>query len=412
MMDSDYQGSDAALAEALRNSAIVVELDQRGKVLFANEKFAHFLGDDNKNFIGYSLSEYCTNQDIQLPFHILRSALSSQVWHGLLDLRRVDGTACAIDITITPFKGTGKFPYKYVCVGFDATSQKRQKENMKRLMRQEQAYAAQLEAARNELEEKVYERTQELKDSIQYAKRIQSALTPNQAQFDAVLPPGYRSSILYKPRDVVSGDFYRCYGLTDGTAIVAIGDGTGHGVPGAFMSLLGVTGLNKYIEERQMSEPHNIIASLDSELLNILGTEVQDTIEMAVIAIRPGNRVSYSLAMLGGFLVRNHEIIDLESVRRPIGGTLYNRNLTFETKHLTLEKGDTIYFFSDGYHSQLNAENGRPMGKKHFRSLVAEVQHIPMIHERLATLDTFFKNWQGPVTPQTDDILIFALEVS
>ena len=267
------------------------------------------------------------------------------------------------------------------------------------------------------LEEKVEERTQELaqknKDitsSIQYAKRIQLAILPPLEQVFKYFPESF---ILYKPKDIVSGDFY-WFGVKDGKKIIAAVDCTGHGVPGAFMSMIGHNLLNQIISENGITDPDEILNALHRGVQAALkqGTNVVDTsdgMDVAICCIDNDNsQLHYAGAYRPLFIVNGAKFDKIEADKNPIGGSQLDADRKFTAHTVKINKGDTFYMASDGYADQFGGEKGKKFMVKRFNELLLAMQAQSM-DEQCKTLDETFENWRGNYQ-QIDDILIIGLK--
>ncbi len=266
------------------------------------------------------------------------------------------------------------------------------------------------------LEEKVEERTQELaqknKDitsSIQYAKRIQLAILPPLEQIFKYFP---QSFILYKPKDIVSGDFY-WFGVKDGKKIIAAVDCTGHGVPGAFMSMIGHNLLNQIISENGITQPDEILNALHRGVQAALkqGTNVVDTSDGMDVAICCIDTKNETLAFAGAyrplFIVNGEKFSKIEADKNPIGGSQLDADRKFTAHTVKINKGDTFYMASDGYADQFGGEKGKKFMVKRFNELMLAMQPQSM-EEQCKTLDQTFENWRGTYQ-QIDDILVIGI---
>ncbi|MFL5762430.1 MAG: two-component regulator propeller domain-containing protein [Bacteroidia bacterium] len=266
------------------------------------------------------------------------------------------------------------------------------------------------------LEEKVEERTQELaqknKDitsSIQYAKRIQLAILPPLEQIYKYFPTSF---VLYKPKDIVSGDFY-WFGVKDGKRIIAAVDCTGHGVPGAFMSMIGHNLLNQIIGENGITEPDEILNALHRGVQSALrqGTNIVDTsdgMDVAICCIDESNaELTYAGAYRPLFIVRNGVLDKIEADKNPIGGSQLDADRKFTAHKVVIGKGDTIYMASDGYADQFGGDKGKKFMIKRFHELILSMQQEPM-EEQCRILDRTFEEWRG-VYQQVDDILVIGI---
>ena len=266
------------------------------------------------------------------------------------------------------------------------------------------------------LEEKVEERTQELaqknKDitsSIQYAKRIQLAILPPLEQIYKHFPESF---VVYKPKDIVSGDFY-WFGVKNGKKIIATVDCTGHGVPGAFMSMIGHNLLNQIISENGITEPDLILNALHQGVQAALkqGTNVVDTsdgMDVALCSIdTQTNEVKYSGAYRPLYIVNGAEFKKIDADKNPIGGSQLDPDRKFTCHTIQLKKGDTLYMSSDGYADQFGGEKGKKFMVKRFNELLLSMQDKNM-QAQANELEQTFNQWKGSYQ-QVDDILVIGI---
>lgn len=275
-----------------------------------------------------------------------------------------------------------------------------------------------------ELEQRVEQRTQELllankllkhkneemTDSINYAKLIQEALLAKLDECARMFP---KSFILWKPRDIVSGDFYWQHQnkLYDYIAVI---DCTGHGVPGAMMSMIGHQLLNQVVIRKGVSEPAEILQELDNSvdeaLLAHTEAGVRDGMDIILCRIdRTKKQICFSGAYRPLFHVSSSGLVEHQGNRSPIGNfTIEHPNKTFKQHTIDYQKGDTIYLTSDGYYSQFGGPNGKKMLKTRFKALLADVGQLPM-NNQYDCLHSFLEDWQGD-EGQVDDILIIGIQ--
>lgn len=271
------------------------------------------------------------------------------------------------------------------------------------------------------LEEKVNERTAEVvqknreldeinKDitaSIRYAKRIQDAILPPDEYVRTHLPNTF---VLFKPKDIVSGDFYFMADKGEHVIFAAV-DCTGHGVPGAFMSIVGHNLLERIVGEHGLTKPAAILDELNRSISETLRqTDLEDnTVRDGMdIALCTYNRKTSVLQFAGAFnplwLIRDKELIEIKADKFPIGNTKLNDNNSFKNHEISLRKGDTIYVFSDGYCDQFGGPNGKKFKASNLKQLLLRSQHLSM-DEQYALLNQSIEEWRGN-HEQVDDILV------
>lgn len=279
------------------------------------------------------------------------------------------------------------------------------------------------ELAENErmLEQKVIERTEEVvrqkkeieylftqvTDSIKYAKRIQEAILPPLKYFQTLLP---QSFILYRPKDIVSGDFYWIDVKGEYIYVAAV-DCTGHGVPGAFMSIIGTNLLKDILNNTSLNHPAEILDELNIRIAQTLHseqTDAKDGMDLSLIAIHKHTLlVEYASAMNPICLVKNNELHILEGDRFPIGK--YTDVINKFTNHsIQLQKGDIIYLFSDGYADQFGGPKGKKLYKKNFFKILHDTSQWPIEHQKFI-LEKKFNEWKGTLE-QVDDILVIGIK--
>lgn len=269
-----------------------------------------------------------------------------------------------------------------------------------------------IETQKDEIEvqnELVKNQNKSIKDSILYASYIQEAiLTPKQV-INQVLPSNF---ILFKPKDVVSGDFYWLKKI-DNIVYYAIADCTGHGVPGAFMSMLGISLLNEIIQKGNNIHPNEILEELRNKVkISLRQTgkenESQDGMDIAICAIDTKKMVlEYSGAFNPLYIVRKGNFIEIEATKNPIG--IYFREKAFENHIFNLQKEDVLYTFSDGYADQFGGEKNKKFKIENMKNLFVEIYNKPM-DEQVVILNNTITKWQGE-TNQTDDILLFGVRI-
>lgn len=261
-----------------------------------------------------------------------------------------------------------------------------------------------LEKQRHKLEE-LYK---DVTDSIRYAKRLQDSILPPERYIKELLPESF---VLFKPKDIVSGDFY-WFERTDNKVLFAAVDCTGHGVPGAFMSLVGANALNQAVREHNKKTPATIMDDLNklsSESLNKHDEDssVRDGMDLAMCAIDQKNlKLEYAGANNPLYIIRNGEILITKADKFAIGSMT---GQSYTNHEINLKKGDTIYIFSDGYADQFGGEKGKKFMYKKFRQLLQFLIDKPM-SEQKKILDAEIEKWKGSYE-QVDDILVIGVKI-
>ncbi len=265
-----------------------------------------------------------------------------------------------------------------------------------------------VEKQRDELGEK----NQEITASIQYAKRIQEALLPPKTLIFKSLPNHF---IYFSPKDIVSGDFYWFKNVGQ-FAVFAAADCTGHGVPGAFMSMLGISFLNEIISEGNHEECDTsmILNGLRDRVKTALrqdspNSTTKDGMDIALIAINNETlELHYSGAYNPLFIIRNGEFTEVDADRMPVGIYRKDQN-TFTNKIIQLEKEDMLYLFTDGFQDQFGGERGRKFMAKRFKTLLHKNSNLPLPQQKQVVADTY-KAWKGQ-EEQVDDVLVVGIKI-
>jgi len=275
-----------------------------------------------------------------------------------------------------------------------------------------------LEEANITLEKKVIERTEkielqrrEITDSIQYASRIQRALLPRKEELEKLLPSYF---ILNKPRNIVSGDYYWA-ASKDNKVIIAVADCTGHGVPGAFMSILGLAYLNEILNKSAALRANEILNQLRGQVIKSLhqtgkADETKDGMEIALCVVDfEKKKLQYSGAFRPLYLIRNNELVEFKGDSMPIG-FYEDEDSSFKNKELNFIENDIIYMFSDGYVDQLGGPDRKTFKSGKFKQLLIDI-HKKSLQEQKEILESQFEDWRSNIE-QIDDIMIMGIRFS
>ncbi|MBN2820272.1 MAG: SpoIIE family protein phosphatase [Bacteroidales bacterium] len=257
---------------------------------------------------------------------------------------------------------------------------------------------------------KIKQQAHEIRQSIQYAWRIQQAMLPANETLTYLFSNNF---IFYRPRNTVSGDFYWA-NQTDKYKIIAVADCTGHGVPGAFMSMMGISLLNEIILREKITAPSKILNTLRERLILSLknkgiDSNVADGMDISLISIDSDNNLlRFSGAYNPLYIVRNSELLLLEADRMPIG-QFVNDTVPFSEKGIDLTNGDNLFLFTDGFKDQTGGEKLKKYSSKQFKSLLIEISKTPS-QEQGQLLGDAFDNWKQE-QEQVDDVLVIGLQV-
>jgi len=258
------------------------------------------------------------------------------------------------------------------------------------------------------------EKNKEILDSITYAKRIQSAILPTDKNIADVLNDAF---VLYLPKDIVAGDFYWLEQTKEST-LFAAADCTGHGVPGALVSVVCNNALNRSVREFKLRDPGKILdktreivieefldqnASINKE---VTGESIKDGMDIAICSLN-GLKLKYAGAHNPLWIYREGELIEIKADKQPIGQ--FEHAATFKTHEVELQKGDTIYLFSDGFADQFGGEKGKKMKSSNFKRLLGSIQD-QSIKDQKIHLEKSFREWMGSFE-QLDDVCVIGVRI-
>jgi serine phosphatase RsbU (regulator of sigma subunit) len=248
-------------------------------------------------------------------------------------------------------------------------------------------------------------REKNVTDSLIYAQRIQEALLPSEAYFRTHFEDSF---ILFKPKDIVSGDFY-WIGEKNEKIFVVAADCTGHGVPGALMSMIGLDLLEKTINEDNIDVPSKILGVLNKGLEKTfsreknIGTIIRDGMDIGLCVIDKRRRkLTYTGAFFPLYLIRNNSLTEIKGDKIIIG--MNPDGLPYTDHELEIQDNDIIYLFSDGYVDQFGGAENKKFMYRRFRYLLLNIHNYPM-NDQKAILDENIRNWMGR-NGQVDDILV------
>lgn len=273
-----------------------------------------------------------------------------------------------------------------------------------------------IRAQRDEIDHQrklIEERNREVMDSIHYAKRIQSAILPNKEFLDALF---FDYFVLFHPKDIVSGDFFWA-GKRKNLTLIAAADCTGHGVPGAFMSMLGGSFLNEIVAKDDVLSTNQVLDNLRKYVIDSLQQkgvfgEQKDGMDLAFCALdTETNKLQFSGANNPCWVIRIEsgipKILEFPPDKMPIA--IYENMSPFTKHDIQLQKNDIFYIFSDGFYDQLGGPNQKKMLKKRFRELLLQYCNLPMQEQREQLLKAHDR-WRGS-QEQIDDILVIGVKI-
>jgi serine phosphatase RsbU (regulator of sigma subunit) len=257
----------------------------------------------------------------------------------------------------------------------------------------------------------VEEKNNKITDSLTYAKRIQQAILPTQELVKLILP---QSFIFFKPKDIVSGDFYWMHAINKDEILFTVVDCTGHGVPGALMSIIGYNLLEQVVKEHHIYEPAMILKEVsklmkDSLKQNDESAEVKDGMDIALCKINYQNKeLEYAGAHNSLYLIRNGILTETKADRRSVGIS-HSKSDSFLNHKIKLEKEDCLYIFSDGYADQKGGAENKKLFYSTFKELLVTIHQLPL-EEQKEYLKKTITEWIGN-KEQIDDMLIIGVKI-
>lgn len=262
----------------------------------------------------------------------------------------------------------------------------------------------------DEQRDQILKQNKDITDSIEYAKNIQIALFPDKFTLQKILNKGF---CLFKPKDIVSGDFY-WVAQVENKSVIVVADCTGHGVPGAFMSIIGINFLNEIVFDENVLKPSDILNQLRKKVVKTLVNsskidEAKDGIDMSLIVIdRENMKLQYAGAYNHLYFIRDHMLEVIRADKMPVG--ISSKTMEPFTNHeIDIQPDDLFYMFTDGFADQFGGPNKKKFRIVNLRDLLLEI-HEKRIEEQKQIIFETFINWKGS-QPQVDDVLVMGIKI-
>lgn len=398
--------------------------DADGTVLWANKGFTTITGYEPDEVLGKEpwslLKGPETNQKlIDITYDKVSKGKSFVSDNQLL---HKDGRVRWVSTSFSPIFDAAGNVSKVVSIGTDISKQKELEELQRSMLTRMESRViertSELEATNQELRKEIWENQRisdelyhhnlDLKDSIEYAKRIQESILPDVKFIRKSFPHGF---VLFLPRDVVSGDFYWYHKRDDLSYFAAI-DCTGHGVPGALMSMIANELMNQAVIQKGLTDPAEILTQLNKLMVRTLRQKdennMRDGMDVSLIVVdHKSDSLQFGGALSSMYLFQNEEMTIYPGTRHSIGGHLEDVKKNFESVTIQLSKGASIYLSTDGYIDQFGGPEGKKLMKRRFAEVLTSIQSLPMDKQKEALLK-HITEWKGPLN-QVDDILVAGL---
>lgn len=365
---------------------VVVVLDPEGNFEWTNERFEIRSGMTLQQFMkerGKNIKDASYNSDIA---ELLNQCIASRLPVHYNSFYRLENDDIRYQSSkICPIYGDDNSLKNFVVIDSDITEIRR-------------------------VQNIIQQKNKDITDSINYAKRIQEAILPTRDSIQSDLGDAF---VLFRPRDIVSGDFYWLTRVRN-HILFAVCDCTGHGVPGAFMSMIGNDYLTQIVVDDDVSTPGQTLSLLDKKIVTALKQtgepgEAKDGMDAALCAIDFNNmKLEFSGAKRPLIIIRDQELIEVKGSKYSIGGNQI-KNKFFDSHNLSVQKGDCVYIFSDGYHDQFGGLNNKKFSIKRLKKLLLAIHQLP-IQEQKDVLENTFDSWKSE-TEQVDDICVIGLKI-
>ena len=388
-----------SLVASKTDNAVII-MDSKGNVEWVNEGFTKLYGLDITEFTslyGINICQNSKHPDIENIFHTC-SFEKKTISYESINITKTKEEKWS-QTTLTPVLNENGEVSKVVAIDSDISK---------------------LKIA----EEQIYAQNKQITDSIQYARRIQSAIMPPEELITEMFPASF---ILFEPRDIVSGDFFWASSFWSSRKqsdqwVVAVADCTGHGVPGAFMSMLGIAFLNEIVSNASHTglelSAASILEQLRKKIIHSLhqtgkSQENKDGMDISLFILdKKHEQLEFAGANNSMLIVRQGELIELKADKMPVGIYMGNEK-KFTSHQIRIKKGDNLYLFSDGYVDQFGGPKGRKFLKSHFKELILSISGLePQAQKQ--QLEVRLDQWQYGFDnryDQIDDITILGLEI-
>lgn len=397
---------------ALNNAAIVSATDIRGNIIYVNDTFCKISKYSKDELMGKN-HRIVRHPDMPAAaFEEMWKTISAgKVWKGVVKNKAKDGSAYWVHATITPILDDKGIPIKYISVRFDITAEKELADLLHNSEKKVEELNTHLALAQKVLEKKLEDSELEIKNSLNYAQRIQRAIMPSIQEMDNIFPPNFECEILFQPKEAVSGDFYWGTKVHNRT-IFFVGDATGHGVSGSFMALIAMNALEHLVKEKMVILPDILLTELDKKIREVLHQNedsdrtVLDALEGYAVLIE-NDKISIASAMRPIYLYTKEGLQEIPGTKKSIGGKNYFGQDHFELHSIPLQPNEILYLCSDGFESQLGGHDGnQKFGRSAFKEMISHIASNPSLKKQAQMFFKRFQDWKGFFNEQNDDVIL------
>lgn len=406
MEKSNIELEKLSIVAKKTNNAVIIT-DNKGNLEWVNDAFINIYGFTLVEFIherGESIVSVSGLENIREKFEHCQLHKKSTTYTAPLKTKKGDWVW--VQTTLTPILDKNKNIAKFIAIDTDITKIKEANEEIEKQREDIKQKASELQNAYFELSKK----NNLVTDSIIYAERIQHAILPTRDFINSLFPQNF---VYYKPKDIVSGDFYWVKDFNEKT-FVAVVDCTGHGVPGAFMSLIGYNLLEETIYENTNANTGQILdllkIKLSQKLQNNTNDLIYDGMDISLCVIyKNQNIIEYSGAYNSLYIFRNDNLIEIKGDKLTVGISLNDTNKKFSTSTIEYHKEDMLYMFTDGYIDQLGGDNNEKYYLCNFQNLLSKIQNMS-IENQHTLVSSVMESWKFN-HPQIDDMLIVGIRL-
>lgn len=398
----------SAVVREIENGVVISDANER--ITWVNAGFEKQTGYSFEEVRGKVASQFLQKQNGQGEINqTVKKGISSQEpFSAELINYHKNGKPFWISLSVTPMLGADGKVEQFIGVSTDISERVRyQREFTSKLESEVKQRTADLIESNRLLDE----RNRETQESIRYAERLQRAVLPEISAFTDGLRDAF---VFFKPKDIVSGDFY-WVSEGENCTVVVCADCTGHGVPGAFMSMMGIELLNKIVNDQGIRQPAQIMNYLDDGLQKTLQKagdfSLGDGMDIAICRVyKDKQEIVFAGAGRPIIHISNGDLKKYKNGRFGLGGSFRRKVVSSYTEDtISYNPNDLLYLFSDGYADQFGGDDGRKLMSKQFSQLISEAATLPIKNQH-AKIEQFFAQWKG-THKQVDDVLVMGIQL-